>query len=531
MSKRKVKIIAVVVAVIITAVSLGAFGIAKTVTDGMFNMNTPMRITANSTVIGTIESKKDYESYIFEVGKNGALSVRLDHDDLLDSVKCGYRVTLYRVLEKETRTYKELVYFDSFWSDVTSSWGEIGVSPGTYLVMVYPGADIIYGDFTLVTSFTETTTFEKEPNDSKKTADTFKVDTAMYGSSSQRESGYDNDWFVFELTEDSCINLSFVHDDLTFPKAGWNIKILNEQEKVVCDFTSKLTDTLIKTGTIGLKKGTYYIEVESVSPIATTYTLVLSADKAVNNEFELNDTPETAIDLPQKITMSGSLSDRRLSLDKDYYRINVTQRGTLKITFSHEMLDGDKNGWNIRVLKKDGSKYYEVIKKISSWNSKTCIIENLGLSKGEYFILVDADSLSYNSATYKLKWNLTPRDDFETEPNNTIKRAKKIKGNKLYYGSIISTDVDFDEDYYKFELTEKTNVSLELGHEKLVDSSCTWTASIVDEDNYKICSVKSSLNQGLVSTGVVTLPAGTYYVKVSTGDYGSETPYYFRLVR
>ena len=119
----------------------------------------------------------------------------------------------------------------------------------------------------------------------------------------------------------------------------WNIKIINENDEVVSDFTSKLTDTLIKTGTIGLKAGLYYIKVENVSEIAETYSIVLNAKNAVNNEFELNDTPETATDLPQNIAISGSLADRLLSLDKDYYKINVPAEGVVDIIFSHEELD------------------------------------------------------------------------------------------------------------------------------------------------------------------------------------------------
>jgi hypothetical protein len=52
-----------------------------------------------------------------------------------------------------------------------------------------------------------------------------------------------------------------------------------------------------------------------------------------------------------------------------------------------------------------------------------------------------------------------------------------------------------------------------------------------NENGNVIKSVDSSLNQGLVSTGVVTLKPGTYYVKIETGMYGSESPYYFKLVR
>ncbi len=532
MNKRKVKILSVIIAVIICVLSLGAVGFANIVNDGLFSMNTPMRITPNSTVVGTIESKEDYEAFVFDVEKDGALSVRLDHDNLLDSIKCGYRVTLYKIIEGSEREYKELTYFDSFWSDVTASWGEIGVCAGTYVVVVDPGTDIIYGEFTLVTTFTATSTFEKEVNDTKETANTFALGHALYGSSSQRTDGYDNDWFVFELVQDSCINLSFAHEDLTFPKAGWNIKIISENDDVVCDFTSKLTDTLIKTGTIGLKAGIYYIKVENVSAIATTYSMVLGADKAVNHEFELNDTPETATDLPRDIAMGGSLADRLLSLDKDYYRINVTENGVLDITFSHEALEGDKNGWNIRVLKEgENGEYFEIVKKISTWNSKGCTISNLGLAKGEYYIVIDGDSLSYNSASYKIKWALTPRTDFETEPNGSMEAAKEIKGNTSYYGAVISSDMDFDEDYYKFEITEERNVSLEIGHTKYNDSSHAWSISILNENGEVVKEVESSLNQGLVNTGVITLAEGTYYVKVTIGMYGSEIPYSIKLVR
>ena len=219
MNKRKVKIISVIVAVITVALSLCAIGYANTVNDGLFNMNTPMRITPNSTVVGTMESREDYEAYIFDIEKDGALDVRLDHDNLLDSVKCGYRVTLYKIIEGESREYKELTYFDSFWSDVTAGWGEIGVSKGTYVVVVSAGTDVLLGEFTLVTTFTATSAFEKEVNDSKESANILGVGHAVFGSSSQRTDGYDHDWFVFELLKDSCINLSFTHEDLTFPKA------------------------------------------------------------------------------------------------------------------------------------------------------------------------------------------------------------------------------------------------------------------------------------------------------------------------
>lgn len=531
MSKRKLKIISVIATIATIAVVFGVIGASLAVDDSLFATNTPMKITCNSTVVGTIEDKEDYDAFIFEIEKPGALTVRLNHDNMLSAVKCGYVITLYKIIEGEKRVYQEITYFESFWDETTSSWGETGVSAGTYLVVVKPGIDILYGDFTLVTAFTPTTTFEKEPNETKETANSFSVGSAFYASSSQRSEGTDVDWFSFEIAYDSCINLSFIHEDLTAPTAGWNIKILTENEETVCDFTSLLTDTLLKTGAIGLRAGKYYVRVESQTPIGDTYSVLIGADKVTNHEFELNDSPENATSLPKGIEISGSLAERLLSLDKDYYKFTVPEDGIVEFYFKHPEIEGDKNGWNIKVLKEDDDgSFYQVVKKVSTWNSKGLSVYNLGLAAGDYYLLIDADSVSYNSTSYSIQWNFTQRENFEKEPNNIMRRAETIGFNETYYGAIISSDVNFDEDFYKIEINEETTVKLALGHDKLQDGSVSWIASIVDEDNDEICSVESSLNDGVVYAQA-TLSEGVYYIRIETGMYGSEIPYYFTLTQ
>ena len=89
MNKRKKKILSVVAVVALVATVFGIIGTALTIDDGMFSNNTPMKITPNAEVIGSIDVKGDHEEYMFEVTQNGILTVRLDHDNLLDSLKCG----------------------------------------------------------------------------------------------------------------------------------------------------------------------------------------------------------------------------------------------------------------------------------------------------------------------------------------------------------------------------------------------------------------------------------------------------------
>lgn len=530
MTKRRIRITALIVAIVTVAAALGVIGISLTVEDSLFYLNTPMKITCNSTVVGTIKEKEDYEAYIFEVEKPGALTVRLNHDNMLDAVKCGYVITLYKILDSDKRIYQEITYFESFWNETTSSWGETGVSAGTYLVVVKPGVDILYGDFTLVTAFTATNAFEKEPNETKETANPVEVGNVFYAASSQRNEGTDIDWFSFEIQYDSCVSLSFIHEDLTAPTAGWNIKLMNENDQVVCDFTSMLTDTNLKTGSLGLKAGKYYIKIEGLTPIGDTYSVHVGSDKAVNHEFELNDTPETATTLPLGIGISGSLAERLLGLDKDYYKFTVPADGIVELYFKHPEIEGDKNGWNIKVLKKDDDgSFYQVVKKISAWNRKALSVYNLGLAAGDYYLLIDGDSMSYNSESYSIQWFFTEKENFEKEPNNIMRRSEAIDFGETYYGALISSDTNFDEDFYKIEITEETTVKLHFGHDKLQETAIAWVASIVDEDNDAICAVDSYLDDSLVSTDEVVLSEGVYYVKIETGMYGSENPYYFTL--
>ncbi len=532
MKKRRNRITALILCVAILFGALCAGGIAVSVTNGLFKNNTPTYIKLGTELTGIIRSADDYEAYMFDVAQPGTIVIKLNHEDFLDSTKSGWTLSLYRVLDEAEKVYKEVAYFESFWSDMTSDWGETGLDKGTYLLMVNAGAYFLESEYTLSTTFTPTDTFEREFNDTKETSTYLQVGYGKYGVSSRRTEGADIDWFAFDLAEDSCIDVSFTHPDGTFPQVGWTVTLVNENDDKITQFTSRLTELVMKTGAIGLKAGRYYVSVEPQTELCKTYTLVVGADKAINHEFELNDRPEDAIDLPHNFAISGSLADRLLSLDKDYYKFTVDKDGYIDFTFSHERLDGNKNGWNIRIFKPmaDGT-YYEIVRKVSKWNEDGITIKSLGLSPGDYYVCIDGDSMSYNSATYSCKWQFTEHSSFESEPNSTYADAENIDVRTYYYGAIISSDVTYDEDYYKFTLDTTSRVCLEFGHDRKTGSNICWIASIVDTNGKAKCTLKSALNEGLLSTQVVELPAGTYYVKVETGMYGSEIPYYFKVVK
>ncbi len=534
MAKRKVRVIFSALIAVILLVTLILGSIALSVENALFKNNTPTYIKIGYDVTGAVTSKQDYEAYIFEVPENGALNYVLEHENFRDSGKSGWIVTLYKLLDiddSNEKEYKEITTQTSFWSDATSDWKKIGVTPGTYCIMVKPGLYFLESDYTLKTSFEPSDNYEKEPNDSKETSSPIGVGYGKNGLSSARNEGTDIDWYSFDVDIDSCVNISFTHPDGTFPTVGWTVTLLNEAGNKITQFTSRLTELILKTGTIGLKAGRYYICVEAQNDGADEYTILVGSQKATNFEFEINDTPEEAIHLPQGVGISGSLADRLLSLDKDYYKFTVEGNGFVDLKFTHPVLDGDKNGWNIRVLKElpDGT-YHEIVRKVSKWNAEELLISNLGLPAGEYYLLVDGDSVSYNSETYTIQWNFTEKEDFEREPNSDMLNCQTVEFGQSYTGALISSDVTYDEDYFRFNLTDTKTVCVEFSHEKLQDSGVYWNISIIDDKGNIKTEITSKLNEELTSTGVVELPAGVYFVKIETGMYGSEIPYQFRLV-
>lgn len=532
MSNRKIRIASVITVAAILLTAIGALAATVAVSDSTFKKNTPIFLELGTTVNGSITSDDDYEAYMFETEENGTLSLCLEHEDFLDSAKSGWKVTLYKMIPGEERTYKEITYYESFWNDVTTDWEEVGITPGTYLIMVNPGIYLIKSEFTLTTGFEPTEVHECEPNDTKETFSYVEVGYGKYGMSSHRESGVDVDWYAFDITEDSCINLTFSHPDETFPQVGWTVTLINENNEKVTQFTSRLTETVITTGAIGLKADRYYISVEPQTDLCETYTLVIASDRAVNHEFELNDAPETAIDLPMNLKMNGSLADKLLSLDKDYYKFTVDGTGYIDVTFSHELIEEDKNGWNIRIFKplEDGT-MLELVRKVNKWNEEITVIENLGLAPGDYYVCIDGDSMYYNSASYTVSWAFTESTGFETEPNGSLENANDIDIRTYINGAIISSDVSYDEDFYRFTVDADSSICIEFSHEKLKGSNVCWNASILDEEGNTVTTVYSALNQNFVISDIVDVPAGTYYVKVETGMYGSEIPYQLRIVR
>lgn len=541
--KKRTLIIIVTVAVLI---SLIATVCAIEVKDSLFYMNTPTFINTktsentsgfNIAVKGELKTKEDYEAYIFTLEENGALSLSFNHQSIQESMLDGWRVTLYYIEnpDDDWYEYNELTYFDAFWSDVTSTWGETGVEAGTYCVVVEPGQLFLAGDFDLTVSFTPTESFEKEFNDTKETATDLRLNRVIYGSSSQRQADADLDYYKFEITNDGYIDMVFSHDNSQLPQVGWVVKLFTENDYEIASFASKYQDPELRTGKINLHPGVYYILVETQVQDGMTYRLKVETGLSETTEFEINDTPEQAEIFKENSIVSGMLAPKVMGLDKDYFKITLTEKSYLTVNFVHEFdekeFDEDYNGWNVRLLRpeKDGT-YTEIVKRVSKWNDEGVNITGMGLPAGDYYILIDADSMRYTSVPYSLTYTCQTDLLFESESNNTKETANEVGTLKDYYGTLISTDMNFDRDYYKFEVDKDRNIAFHFYHDYTNENDLAWVATIMDENGNEISTLESAKNEYQVTTGVIELKKGTYYILIENDLYSSEDTYWFRIV-
>lgn len=114
----------------------------------------------------------------------------------------------------------------------------------------------------------------------------------------------------------------------------------------------------------------------------------------------------------------------------------------------------------------------------------------------------------------------------EARDNSSLDTATSISINADYSGALLSSS---DNDYYRFTLSSAGVVTLTAGSNEFVDESRGWRFYLRDEsgDAYDYWDLYRSYG-GDFTSEAIHLPAGTYYVSVSSRSYTSGT-YHFRV--
>ncbi len=495
----------------------------------------PSYIKAGTEVKNHLSAAGDYEEYLVTVGKEGTLQIQMTHVVYASGTPgAGWSVKLFQVYRQNGVTgsaLRELLYCEFKVSENVTLSNKIGVYPGTYLIRVEPLKVFTGNQYGFCAKFAADADWEDEYNDTPAHYSEIQLNTVTYGTTAKKsaDSGTDNDWYMFTVTKKGMSIISFDHAKLSSGRGSWQVEITDLSGKSFASFTSKPSDTRSNTGNLGLKPGNYMLSIEPILQSDVEYSLYIFFIENDVHEMEFNDTPATATPLTADVQIYGSLAARFLELDKDYFTFTIPKQGLVNLSFSRHVYEYTAGRWNIWLYKADMTELYHGIVKYEDVLKK---IENIGLPAGTYYICIDADGLALNSDEYAITYTFTPASNTETEPNNTRQTADSIKLNTeirgaLVYGENFSTEVD----YYVLKLTSAAKINVLFMHDKVSPDDVTdglkngWTITLYDAKEKELATVDSHRNVVSVQTAAQSLSAGTYYVRVETGEKSSELPY------
>ena len=405
---------------------------------------------------------------------------------------------------------------------------ELGLAPGNFRLVVSAGKAFTGSVYSIRVDCSDTYEYEIECNDNIYRYTEIYGNVPIKGSASKLPNGQDEDWYMFRMYEDGFAELSFTHpeekDKLT---VCWQVIFYSEDMTPVFSVNSTFDKGVLESGRIGLDKGNYYIAVRSRVYSDKTYTLTVSRNTVSDHENERNDTIGTANVIAPNTTMLGIISNQINGIDVDYYKFTLETAGNVTIEFSHTPLadEDDKLGWNYSLIDSDSNVLFC---GVSAWIDDVSVSSLTGLGAGTYYIRVDSSGLYHSTENYYLTLIYTESDNWETECNDSFADADVLSDAAALNGLLAERNIDYDYDYYTFEITEESDVSVVFSHEllsyfreifvfNLYDENETAVKTTIDGKEVSRVSIKSDKEE--VTADYNALAPGKYYIKVTTGIF------------
>lgn len=479
-------------------------------------------IPLNSQTIGYLSTSSDTDYYQFTTDEDGTIALQLTFDNT-----ASYNGWIISLLTEDGMVLQNWEVLQNGNTSFTST--AIGAAPGTYYCKItkkefsYTSSDYqISAKFT-ANSATGTLT-ETESNDSFDTADVVPVATPCTGT---MHSNTDVDYYAFTLEEDSAFSISFNHKKTDETNNKWKLSVYNSNRDLINTWSIPGNIAETTTPIYGYPAGTYYFTVTPITFTDMAYTVQVNAapksqwTTPYDYEMEPNGNFETASTLAIA-TPCTALTDNDSS-DVDYYTFELTEPGTMSVTFAHDIIDGNYNLWEMTLFDADRQKITSL--KVPG-NTASVTIPAQGYDPGVYYVQVNPQDYYGDYASgmqYTLTVNFEAKDNTtESEPNDTMSSADEVPVNTAVSGQLYSSS---DIDYYKITLEKTSEISLQFEHalpDNISDSSSVyWRISLYryDEDTNSISTAPVQTLDALLSTGKTTAEtikanAGTYYIKV-----------------
>lgn len=241
--------------------------------------------------------------------------------------------------------------------------------------------------------------------------------------------------------------------------------------------------------------------------IALTVVILSTMTAFAYDEVEYNGKFYDANPINVGEEVFGTIKD---SYDKDYFWFTIPSDGYVTVTANH--VPGTKVK-GIAIFSYDGSSSTEFLYRELNSGVESVTTPKLGLEGGKYYIRISG--VTYDVA-YSFTVNFTPADNWEKEINDSLACATAMEVGKTFYGAAnISTS---EHDWYKFTIDETQMVSVKLWHEFGSDSTSIHIYSYDGSSSNDLEHTTVARNSDFDSTEAVRLTAGTYYVRITTGN-------------
>ena len=243
-------------------------------------------------------------------------------------------------------------------------------------------------------------------------------------------------------------------------------------------------------------------------------------DETVVDPVEPDLVGSTDPSAPTKINVNSKIKDGLVeNATTLYYMFTLNAPGSVDLTFEHESSSGGGTAWLIEIFNSINMEEKYKIESMEYSLGETLPVTNglVGLPAGTYYIKLSDVWERSIGRKYELTVNYERSDNWEKEIDSMTSKNKLSLGVPM--AGAVQNGVS-PIDYFEFTLPSAGKVDLTFEHESSSGGGTAWALELYNSENmeekYKIESMEYSLGETLpVTNGLVGLPAGTYYIKLS----------------
>jgi len=331
----------------------------------------------------------------------------------------------------------------------------------------------------------------------------------------------ETDWYSFKVEGDKMKLFNISHSSV--PGINSRLSVYDELGYLIREANSRGNGEAEKLALLGLKKGKYFIKLESVEFQKNEkigYSLKLESIPVSGKEYEPNDKYPYANHVSFGNDIAGYFNP---SEDIDWFRFNIYDPFPQVVSIKVSPAAGIDPVIELCTVSGE-----PIITVDDRGIDEGEIIRNIGVREGVYHIklrnkdpMVDNADNNYLMVVEKNPWD----DDEEFEKNNTPETANSLVVGGLKNGFITPRE---DRDFYSFVLEEASDIVFELTPCILMDPSIR----VYDQDEALIKYINTNgFEQG--EKEIIFLEKGLYYIEIFAkgSQENSRDAYILRIYR